>query len=201
MNKVAAKAGSGKRSGKRAGSRKADRAEPATRMAPDSVSTVIAQWRRQRPELTLGPLGLFLGLAHAYSLTAPRIERLMAEYRITRGMFDVLTTLRRAGNPYALNPKQLVQSLLLSGAGLTGRLDQLEAHKLILRLQDPNDGRASKIRLTPRGLRLVDRIVPRLIALETGFAAGMSVIEVSQLTRLLDLLASSVQTSGQADLR
>ena len=201
MIKVAAKAGPGKRSGTRGGRRKADRAEPTTRMAPDSVSTVIAQWRRQRPELTLGPLGLFLGLARAYSLTAPRIERLMAEYRITRGMFDVLTTLRRAGNPYALNPKQLVQSLLLSGAGLTGRLDQLEARKLILRLQDPNDGRASKIRLTARGLRLVDSILPRLIALETGFAAGMSVIEISQLTRLLDLLAGSVQSSGQADLR
>jgi len=108
-----------------------------------------------------------------------------------------LTTLRRAGNPYTLNPKRLVHSLLLSGAGLTGRLDQLEAQKLIVRLQDPNDGRALKIRLTHRGLRLVDRVLPRLIELESTFAARMSSTQVSKLTRLLALLSTSVQ---QADL-
>ena len=193
------------KSGKRVRDRPPERnngfAAAMTGTARDSVATVMAQWRRQRPGLALGALGLFLGLAHAYWLTAPRIERLMAEYRITRGMFDVLTTLRRAGNPYALNPKQLAQSLLLSGAGLTGRLDQLELHKLIVRLQDPSDGRALKIRLTRKGLRLVDRILPRLIELETGFACGLRAADVSHLTRLLDLLARSVHSVDQPGQR
>jgi DNA-binding MarR family transcriptional regulator len=201
MTKAPAKQKPGKRACNRSVGQRNERAEMMTVTAADSVAAVMAQWRRERPELKLGPLGLFLGLAHAYWLTAPRIERLMAEYRITRGMFDVLTTLRRAGSSYALNPKQLAQSLLLSGAGLTGRLDRLESHKLVVRLEDPRDGRASKIRLTRKGLRLVDRILPKLIELEIGFAAGITAVQVSQLTHLLDLLASSVRTVDQIDRR
>ena len=66
-----------------------------------SVQTVLDQWHAVRPELDLGPLGLFAALAHAYWLTAPEIERLMAGYSLTRGMFDVLTTLRRVGPPWS----------------------------------------------------------------------------------------------------
>ena len=106
---------------------------------------------------------MFIALAHVYWLTAPRIEQLMADHGITRGIFDVLTTLRRAGTPHTLAPRQIARSLLLSGAGLTSRLDRLEADKLIVRLPDPHDGRGLKVRLTPKGLRLVDRILPKLI--------------------------------------
>ena len=120
-------------------------------LRPDSIATVLAQWSRQRPGLDLGPLGMFIALAHAYWLTAPRIEQLMADHGITRGIFDVLTTLRRAGTPHTLAPRQIARSLLLSGAGLTSRLDRLEADKLIVRLPDPHDGRGLKVRLTPKG--------------------------------------------------
>ena len=47
------------------------------RVSQPSVETVLDQWRAARPELDLGPLGLFAALAHAYWLTAPEIERLM----------------------------------------------------------------------------------------------------------------------------
>jgi DNA-binding MarR family transcriptional regulator len=164
---------------------------------PDSIAAVLAQWSRQRRGLDLGPLGMFVALAHVYWLTAPRIERLMAEHGITRGIFDVLTTLRRADAPHTLAPRKIARSLLLSGAGLTSRLDRLETDKLIVRLPDPHDGRGLKVRLTPKGLRLVDRILPKLIRLEAELAAGLSVRQMAQLTRLLDLWAGSVQPAGK----
>jgi DNA-binding MarR family transcriptional regulator len=171
------------------------RYDAAASMPPDSVATVLAQWRRQRPGLDLGPLGLFAALAHAYWLTAPQIERLMADDGLTRGMFDVLTTLRRAGAPYMLSPKLLAQSLLLSGAGLTNRLDRLEANGLIVRLPDLRDRRALKIQLTPKGIKLVDKILPKLIRLETRLAAGLSAAQTSEFTRLLDIFAVTVQAA------
>jgi DNA-binding MarR family transcriptional regulator len=133
----------------------------------NSVATAMDEWHRARPDLDLGPVGLFAALAHVYWLTAPEIERLMAAHGVT------LTTLRRAGLPYTLAPKQLSQSLLLSGAGITNRLDKLEALKLIRRLPEPPDRRGLKIRLTQAGLRLVDRLLPQLIRLESSLAAGM----------------------------
>jgi DNA-binding MarR family transcriptional regulator len=166
-------------------------------LRPDSIASVLAQWSRQRPRLDLGPLGMFIALAQVHGLTAPRIERLMADHGINRGIFDVLTTLRRAGAPHVLAPKELARSLLLSGAGLTSRLARLEADKLIVRLPDPRDGRGLKVRLTAKGLRLVDRILPELIRLEAGLVVGLTCGEMAQLTRLLDRWAGSVQAAGR----
>jgi len=168
---------------------------------PDSIAVVLAQWSRERPGIDLGPLGMFVALAHVYWLTAPRVEELMARHGISRGIFDVLTTLRRAGQPHALAPKQIARSLLLSGAGLTSRLDRLEADGLVVRLPDPRDGRGLTIRLTPKGLRLVDRILPELIRLEAGLAAGLSRRQMTELTHLLDSWAGSVQSLHKAPAR
>jgi DNA-binding MarR family transcriptional regulator len=121
----------------------------------------------------------------------------MAEHGISRGIFDVLTTLRRAGAPHTLAPRQISRSLLLSGAGLTSRLDRLEAGKFIVRLPDPNDGRSLQVRLTPKGLRLVDRILPKLIRLEAELATGLSRKQMTQVTALLDLWAGSAQPAGR----
>jgi DNA-binding MarR family transcriptional regulator len=165
---------------------------PVKASRPESIASVLAQWSKQRTGLDLRPLGMFIALAHGYWLTAPRIEQLMADHGINRGIFDVLTTLRRAGAPHALAPRQIARSLLLSGAGLTSRLDRLEADKLVVRLPDPRDGRGLKVRLTSKGLQLVDRILPKLIRLEADLARGLSAKQMSQLTRLLDVLAVSV---------
>jgi DNA-binding MarR family transcriptional regulator len=156
------------------------------------VAAVLAQWRRARPDLDLGPLGLFAALAQVHGLTAPPIERLMGAHGLARGMFDVLTTLRRAGPPHALAPRHLARSLLLSGAGMTSRLDRLEALKLITRRPEPRDRRSLKIQLTPSGLRLVDTLLPALIELERRLAAGLTARQVTQLTTLLADLAHSV---------
>jgi DNA-binding MarR family transcriptional regulator len=174
-------------------SKSASRGAFGQKARPDSIATVLAQWSRQRRGLDLRPLGMFVTLAHAYWLTAPRIESLMADHGINRGIFDVLTTLRRVGEPYTLAPRQIARSLLLSGAGLTSRLQRLEMDKLIVRLPDPHDGRGLKARLTPKGLRLVDRILPKLIRLEADLAARLSDKQMAELTDLLDLLADSAQ--------
>jgi DNA-binding MarR family transcriptional regulator len=154
---------------------------------------VLEQWRQERPDLDVAPLGLFAALAHAYWLSAPRIERLMMSHGVARGMFDVLTTLRRSGPPYTLAPKQLARSLLLSGAGITSRLDRLEALQLIGRRPEPRDRRGLQIELTPAGLALVDKILPELIEMETRLSTGLSASQARQLTHLLDTLARSVQ--------
>lgn len=165
---------------------------PTSRVPHESVATVVGQWRQARPDLDLGPLGLFAALAQVHGLTAPHIERLMAGHGLARGMFDVLTTLRRVGPPYALAPKDLTRSLLLSGAGMTSRLDRLEALKLITRLPEPRDRRSLKIQLTPSGLRLVDKILPDLIDIERRLAVGLTAKQVAQLTTLLAHLARGI---------
>lgn len=130
------------------------------------VETILSQWKQQHPSLNFEPMALIAALTQAYHLTSIPIDQMMAKYGLTRGMFDVLAALRRSGKPYELTPKELSASLLLSGAGLTNRLDRLQSLDLISRLPDPTDRRSLRIALTKRGKELVDHILPELLEIQ-----------------------------------
>ena len=90
------------------------------------------------------------------------IDEVLAPFALTRGTFDVLTALRRAGAPYRLSPKQIAQSLLLSGAGLTSRLNKLETQNFLARLPEPNDRRTLRVQLTAAGEAVINEAIPRV---------------------------------------
>jgi hypothetical protein len=56
-------------------------------------------------------------------LIRPRLERVLAQYGITGGAFDVLATLRRAGAPYRLTPTALFNSMMLTSAAATWEIN------------------------------------------------------------------------------
>jgi DNA-binding MarR family transcriptional regulator len=153
--------------------------------AQESVSSIIAQWQREKPKFNTGPMALFGALARAYLLTSPVIEKFMLKQGVARGMFDVLATLRRASSPYRLPPSQLSKSLMLSGAGMTNRLDRLETLRLIVRQPEPNDRRSVRIQLTAKGLQLVEKIIPQLVAIEKQIIADFGDANIRKLTQLL----------------
>jgi len=109
----------------------------------------------------------------------------MLKQGVARGMFDVLAALRRAGSPYRLPPSQLSKSLMLSGAGMTNRLDRLETLRLIVRQPEPNDRRSVRIQLTAKGLQLVEKIIPQLVAIEKQIIADFGDANIRKLTQLL----------------
>lgn len=148
------------------------------------AETILAQWNQQLPGLNFEPMGLIAALTQAYHLTSIPIDQMMARYNLTRGMFDVLAALRRSGKPYELTPKELSASLLLSGAGLTNRLDRLQSLDLISRLPDPKDRRSLRISLTKQGRKLVDHVLPELLEIQE-MAFGSNRKAGKELTKLL----------------
>jgi DNA-binding MarR family transcriptional regulator len=166
------------------------------------VNQIIAQWQRERPDLDPTPMMLFGALAQAQLLTTPYINRVVARHGLTRGTFDVISALRRAGPPYALTPKQLTESLLISGPGMTGRLDKLEQLNLIVRLPEPNDRRSLKIQLTQRGVQLVDEIIPHFVAAQWHVVAELGSRDSATLIALLQRVAETLFAAiDPADLR
>jgi DNA-binding MarR family transcriptional regulator len=143
-------------------------------------------------------MSLFACLARAHLLTAARVNELVLRYGLTRGMFDVLAALRRSGPPYCLTPKQLAGSLLLSGAGMTNRLDRLEALHLIARKPEPNDRRSILIKLTKQGWKLVDTILPELLEVQRA-AFGFGVENGRKLTKLLSALNEQLASRNGPD--
>ncbi len=162
----------------------------------EPVAAIMDQWKRERPDLDFEPMLLFASLARAYFSITTHIDRLVVDHGLTRGMFDVLATLRRAGPPYSLTPKQLSASLLLSGAGMTNRLDRLESLKLTVRRPEPSDRRSLQIKLTDKGLKLVDKMLPQVLERQRlAFRSGVQ--NGRKLTKLLTLMNERATAGNQ----
>jgi len=164
------------------------------------VETIVEQWQRERPDLDPAPMRLFGVLAQAHLLTTPYINRVIAQRGLVRGTFDVLSALRRAGPPFALAPKQLAESLMLSGAGMTSRLDRLEELNLIARLPEPNDRRSLKIQLTHKGVKLIDEIIPEIVDAQQRLVSNLGTNDTALLIELLQRLTKTMAgTISSAD--
>ena len=99
--------------------------------------------------------------------------------------FDVLASLRRAGKPYALPPRELIKENLVTSATMTNRIDQLEKRNLVSRRPDPADGRSVIVSLTETGKQLVDAAFSNLLEIEAELLADLSKAYQAELAALL----------------
>lgn len=110
----------------------------------DPVDAIIDQWAVVRPDLDTAAMEVFGRIYRLARSMGDRTEKAYARFGIARGEFDVLATLRRAGEPYTLSPRQLSSTLMLTTGGMTGRLDKLEQTGLLRRSPTRTTGAASR---------------------------------------------------------
>lgn len=151
----------------------------------DYVDHVIDQWNRVRPDLDVSPMGVIGRLSRLSRIFERRIEEVYAQHGLQGGRFSVLAALRRAGPPYRLSPTELYNSLLITSATLTNRLDRLTEAGLIERIPDPKDRRYLLVALTQRGLRAVDEALEDHLANEHRLLAPLTATERLILAELL----------------
>jgi DNA-binding MarR family transcriptional regulator len=154
----------------------------------DAVDRVLEQWRRERPDLDFAAMGTVGRLLRLVALATPELEATMARHGLSGGEADVLFTLRRAGFPHTLRPGDLAKAAMLSPAGITARVDKLEAGGLVTRELDPDDRRSFKVTLTPRGRRLADRMLSEHLAREERLLEPLTQRERATLDRLTSKL-------------
>src|ERR1700757_4353288 len=129
------------------------------------VDIAAAQWARERPDLRTLPMTLFGRLNEAAErVMREHVSPLFAEAGLQPGEFDVLATLRRAGEPFMLSPTRLYEATMISSGGMTDRLDRLERAGLVERRPDPKDRRGKLIALTDAGRCLIDETIGRHVA-------------------------------------
>ncbi|MBV7699252.1 MarR family winged helix-turn-helix transcriptional regulator [Streptomyces sp. TRM70350] len=159
---------------------------PAPAPAPqDPVDAIVEQWAAVRPDLDTKAMEVFGRIYRLSRTMGDRLEKAYARFGISRGEFDVLATLRRSGEPYALSPRQLSATLMLTTGGMTGRLDKLERAGLLRRSPDPHDRRALRVTLTEKGLHLIEEAVGAGLSVQ---AEALSALTDEQADQLADLL-------------
>jgi DNA-binding MarR family transcriptional regulator len=163
----------------------------------DAVDRILDQWRRERPDLDVEPMGPLGRLGRLRAHLLREMERTFAEHGLNYGSFDVLATLRRSGPPYRLSPGDLLATMMITSGTLTNRLDQLEKAGMIRRSRNPDDGRGVIIELTDAGYRTIEAAVTDHVATQARLVSPMSADDRATLDRLLRTYLAAFEPDGE----
>lgn len=167
--------------------------------AHDHIDRLQAQWARELPDVDTRGMEV-LGRARRIVLQSrPAIEGVFARHGLDAGEFDVLSTLRRSGPPYALRPTELYRSLMISSGGLTDRLNRLARSGMITRPPSPEDGRSLLVQLTDKGRAAAEAALREDMGVEAAMLAPLTDAERKALADLLRKLALGMEASAAAD--
>ena len=157
--------------------------------AHDEVDRIVDAWSRERPDLDFSPLQVLsrVGRLSRHLERARRVAFSASD--LESWEFDVLSALRRAGSPYQLSPKALLQQTLVSSGTMTNRIDRLVDRGLVERRADPGDGRGILVVMTADGRDRVDRAIRQLLEGEAELLDALSPADQERLAVLLRKLS------------
>ncbi len=155
----------------------------------DEVDRIVDAWARERPDLDFSPLQVLSRVGRLARHLERARRTAFAASDLELWEFDVLSALRRAGKPYQLSPKALLQQTLVSSGTMTNRIDRLVTRKLVERRTDPNDGRGILVVMTPEGRERVDAAIRTLLAAESELLDRLSAPDQERLSSLLRKLS------------
>jgi DNA-binding MarR family transcriptional regulator len=92
-----------------------------------------------------------------------------------------------------METRHVAESADISKGTLTGVVKTLEGRGLIAREGDERDGRLVRLRLTPEGTALMERIYPEFNAVESEIVKQLSERRVSSMTRTLRDVVNAVE--------
>lgn len=151
----------------------------------DPIDGILEQWRQERPDLQVAPMGTVGRINRLNQHLARGMEKTWSAHGLNGASFDVLATLRRAGAPYALSPGDLLASTMVTSGTMTHRIDQLEKAGLVARVRNPDDGRGFLVTLSSRGLEVIDDAVTTHLETQATLVEGLTDEQRAQLDDLL----------------
>jgi DNA-binding MarR family transcriptional regulator len=139
----------------------------------DEVDEIVAAWARERPDLDVAPLRVLSRVSRLADVLAERRAAAFVEHGLQAHEFDVLSALRRSGEPFELTAGELSASTHVTSGTMTSRLDRLTRRNLVSRHPDPDDGRLVRVRLTGTGRRRVEAAFAALLETERELLAAL----------------------------
>ncbi|GAA4989081.1 DNA-binding MarR family transcriptional regulator [Nonomuraea thailandensis] len=158
----------------------------------DSVDRHLARWRGKAPfdERVEAIVTRMQFLVKHLSHTK---EAALAEVGMQDYEFETLHRLVARGG--AATPSELAADLLLSPAGMTGRLDTLERTGLVRRVRSTEDRRRVDVELTPKGRDLWFEAMTVRAEVEASMVNALSPADRDLLDTLLKQLLLKAETA------
>lgn len=161
--------------------------------AKDLVEQHLDRWSKERPDLDSSPLAIVTRVNLLAKRFRRHTKRALRPFRLELWEYEVLSALRRQGEPFELPPTTLAKLGMLTTGAMTNRIDRLEDRGLVQRRPDPEDRRGLFVKLTPKGLELIDRAVAARLDSAAVSVAALSERESKHLEDLLKKLALSTE--------
>lgn len=155
---------------------------------PDYVRQLVDGWQKERPDLDVQPLEVVYRVQRLAARFSAVIERTFQGSGVSSADFAVLANLRRAGAPYQLSQRALMERLNLTGGTISVRIDRLAEAGLVRREPDPDDRRGVLVALTKPGEDLFDALAPEHLASEARLVSALSPADQAELARMLQIL-------------
>ncbi|WP_329342732.1 MarR family transcriptional regulator [Streptomyces sp. NBC_00663] len=163
------------------------------RQSPDRVARIQADWRRERPDLDVGPQGVIGRLHRLADRLTEELVLVYGRYGLGEGEFDVLCALRRAGEPYERAPGELAAHTMVTTGAMTKRIDRLERAGLVTRRRSADDQRGRIVALTGPGRALVDQAFTDHMRNERRLLDLLTPTEAETLEKLLTTWLSRLE--------
>jgi len=164
-------------------------------MQKDPIDEILDQWSEERPDLDTASLGIVIRVMTLYRSFSRQADRALAPLDLELWEYDVLSALRRQGEPYVLPATRLARETGLSSGAMTNRIDRLETRGLVRRTPDRSDRRGVNVSLTAKGMRLIDRAIQH--RLESA-RDSLQALTAAQQHELAQLLRSAVLAAPDA---
>lgn len=157
-------------------------------LCEDRIDLVLDDWSEERPDLSTKALGIVLRIQVLDKILADRLQGVLGGFGLEWWEYDVLSSLRRQGEPWRLTASEIAESSMLSPGALTNRIDRLMARGLVERMEDPADRRRVLVGLTGKGLHLIEGAIAARFRCAEECVEQLSPLEMEQLDRLLHRL-------------
>lgn len=159
----------------------------------DEVDRIVAAWRDVRPDIDVTPMHILSRVTRLSRQLDRKRKAVFASHGLETWAFDVLSSLRRAGDPYQMSPSALTVELLVTSGTMTNRIDRLASAGWVSRQRDPGDRRGVLVRLTAEGRRKVDDALSDFLDLEAQMLRALDDAECASLADSLRHLVASVE--------
>ncbi|MFC1775975.1 MarR family winged helix-turn-helix transcriptional regulator [Pseudomonadota bacterium] len=160
-------------------------------MNRDLIDELQNDWSRQRPDLNSEPMGVVLRIQALAKILGDQTTAALQEFDLQWWQYDVLSTLRRQGEPFVMAATNLADSTMLTSGAMTNRIDRLEEENLVRRIKDDNDGRRVLVQLTRKGIRMIEDATEARFETAMDAVEGLSSQQRSSLSSLLRLMMTA----------
>ncbi|KOG53112.1 MarR family transcriptional regulator [Streptomyces griseoflavus] len=161
--------------------------------APYPVQEIADAWERERPGTPVSAIGIVTPVWQLAKLLGDDRRRVLARAGVDTATLDLLSVLRRAGEPYTLSTRDLAARSMVTAGAVSQRVARAEREGLVVRRAGEGRPRTVWVELTPAGHELVERTVDQVLYREAELVGGLTPDQQEQLRQLLKLLLQDVQ--------